>query len=85
MTTAVSDSRHALEALVLDGYRSLELSRGQVSELLGQSFHETEAFLKKHNCGLGLSFEEHERSLHRMREFLAQRASLFPTLHRSTT
>lgn len=64
--------RRALEKLALEGYRSGELSRGQVSELLGQSFYETEAFLKAHDCGLGLTFEEHERSVDRLREFLAR-------------
>lgn len=65
-------SRRALEKLALEGYRAGELSRGQVSELLGQSFHETETFLKAHDCGLGVSFEEHERSLQRVRGFLAR-------------
>lgn len=64
--------RRALEILALDGYRSGELSRGQVSELLGQSFHETEAFLKEHDCGLGLTFDEHELSVQRLRKFLAR-------------
>lgn len=65
-------SRRALEMFALEGYRSGELSRGQVSELLGQSFYETEAFLKEHNCGLGPTFEQHERSLERLRGFLAR-------------
>jgi len=64
--------RRALEMFALEGYRSGELSRGQVSELLGQSFYETEAFLKEHDCGLGLTFEQHERSLERLRGFLAR-------------
>ena len=65
-------SRHALERLALDGYRVGELSRGQVSELLGMSFWETEAFLKEHECGLGLSIEEYERSSKQLREFLSR-------------
>jgi hypothetical protein len=36
-------SQRALEMLALEGYRSVELSRGQVTELLGQSFYENEA------------------------------------------
>ncbi len=64
--------RRALERLALDGYRTGDLSRGQVSELLGLSFWETEALLKEHGCGLGLSFEEYEQSSRRLREFLAQ-------------
>lgn len=65
-------NRRALEVFALEGYRSGELSRGQVSELLGQSFYETEAFLKKHDCGLGATFEDHEKSVSRLREFLAR-------------
>ena len=65
-------SRRALESLALDGYRAGDLSRGQVSELLGMSFWETEAFLKERGCGLGLSIEEYERSSRQMREFLAR-------------
>ena len=64
--------RRALERLALDGYRAGDLSRGQVSELLGMSFWETEAFLKEHACGLGLGFEEYERTSRQMREFLAR-------------
>ncbi len=54
----------------LRGYRAGELSRGQVSELLDLEFNETEAFLKNHGCGLGLSFEEYEEDSTRLREFL---------------
>ena len=65
-------NRRALEKLALESYRAGELSRGQVSELLGQSFYETEAFLKEHDCGLGLTFEGHERSIQRLRGLLAK-------------
>lgn len=65
-------SRRALEMFALEGYRSGELSRGQVSEVLEQSFYETEAFLKQNECGLGATFEEHEQSLGRLRDFLAR-------------
>ena len=64
--------RRALEMIALEGCRSAALSRGQVSELLGQSFYETEAFLKEHDCGLGVTFEEYERDAERLRRFLAQ-------------
>ena len=63
--------RRALEMIALEGYRAGELSRGQISEFLGQSFDETEAFLKEHDCGLGVTFEEYERDAQRLREFLA--------------
>jgi predicted HTH domain antitoxin len=65
-------SRRALEMFALEGYRSGGLSRGQVSELLGQSFYETESFLKQYGCGSGLKFEEHEEDVQRLRHFLAR-------------
>jgi predicted HTH domain antitoxin len=56
----------------LEGYRSGELSRGQVSELLAMEFNDTERFLKEHDCGLGLSFEEYKQDSKRLREFLTR-------------
>jgi predicted HTH domain antitoxin len=54
--------RRALEMLALEGYRAGELSRGQVGELLGLEFNETEAFLKNHNAFIPLTIEEFQRS-----------------------
>jgi hypothetical protein len=65
-------SRRALEMMVLEGYRSGGLSRGQVSELLGQTVWETESFLKDHGCGLGMSLDAFDRSTERARAFLAR-------------
>jgi predicted HTH domain antitoxin len=65
-------NRRGLEVLVLDGYRSGELSRGQVSEILGLSLWETEALLKEHGIGLGMTFDEFEQSTERARKFLAK-------------
>ena len=62
--------RRALEALALDGYRSGELSRGQVSELLDLEVNETMEFLKEHGSAHGLTFAEHERSIERFRQSL---------------
>ncbi len=42
--------RRALEMLALEGYREGSLSRGQVSEMLGWSFFETEEFLHEHDA-----------------------------------
>jgi predicted HTH domain antitoxin len=39
--------RRVLEAVALEGYRSGALTRGQAGQLLGLSFWEIEAFLKK--------------------------------------
>jgi predicted HTH domain antitoxin len=43
----VEVSRRVLEAVVLDGYRTESLSRGEVRELLGLSWQETEEFLAR--------------------------------------
>jgi predicted HTH domain antitoxin len=45
-------SRELLEAFAVEGYRAEKLSRGQVSELLGMSFWETEEFLKRRGAYL---------------------------------
>jgi predicted HTH domain antitoxin len=65
-------TRRHLEILALEGYRSGKLSRGQVSQLLGIGFDETEAFLKKHGADLGLTIEEFEQDSASLRQFLAR-------------
>jgi predicted HTH domain antitoxin len=65
-------SRRALEMFVVEGYRSGQLSRGQVGQLLNLSLWETEAFLKRHECGLGLTFDEYAEDLEHARQFLAR-------------
>ena len=42
--------RRVLEAVALEGYRSGRLSRGEVRELLGLTYWETEEFLAKHGA-----------------------------------
>ncbi len=54
--------RRALEIFALEGYRQERLSRGQVSELLGLEFNETEAFLKSNNAFVPFFREEFARS-----------------------
>ena len=61
--------RLARERLVLDGYRTGELSRGQVSELLGLSFHETEALIKQRGYGQSLSYAEYQEQSDAARAF----------------
>ena len=43
-------AQRARQLLVLEGYREGRLSRGQVSEMLGLGFHETEVFLAEHHA-----------------------------------
>jgi predicted HTH domain antitoxin len=52
--------RQLLEAAALEGYRSERLSRGQVRELLGLSWHETEQFLADHECFRHYTLEDLE-------------------------
>jgi predicted HTH domain antitoxin len=42
--------RHLLEQAAVEGYRSKELSRGQVARMLHLDWEETEEFLAKHHC-----------------------------------
>ena len=55
-------NRRALELLAMEGYRSGELTRGHVGELLGLSFFETEEFLKRNQVPVDLSIAEFQRS-----------------------
>ncbi|HKY19706.1 MAG TPA: UPF0175 family protein [Vicinamibacterales bacterium] len=54
-------SRGTLEAIAVEGYRSGALTRGHVSELLGLSFHETEAFLKARHAYLAYDEKDFEQ------------------------
>ena len=55
-------SRKLLEAFVLQRYAAGELSAGQVGQVLGLSFQETEQYLHEHRA-LGLSSDEHLQGL----------------------
>lgn len=64
--------RRALEIFALEGYRSGELSRGQVSEMLGMGFHETEQFLHDHGAMLQYSARDLEQDAANLREFFSR-------------
>jgi predicted HTH domain antitoxin len=53
-------ARQLLEAAAVEGYRSERLSRGQVREQLGLSWHETEQFLADHGCFRHYTLEDLE-------------------------
>ena len=62
--------RRTLEALAAEGYRTGALTRGQVGEMLGLDFWETEAFLKEREAylhysayDLELDHQTHDRVL----------------------
>jgi predicted HTH domain antitoxin len=62
-------SRCVLEAVALEGYRSQKLSRGEVRQLLGLTWHETEAFLARHGMVYHYTaedFEEDQKTLDRI-------------------
>jgi predicted HTH domain antitoxin len=61
----------ARQMLVLEGYREGRLSRGQVSEMLGLGFHETEAFLAQHQAEQHPDWEELEARTSQLRARLA--------------
>jgi predicted HTH domain antitoxin len=42
--------RHLLEQAAIEGYRSGELSRGQVAQMLYLDWEDTEELLAKHQC-----------------------------------
>ena len=53
LTAAWGDMpRKTLEAVAVEGYRSGVLTRGQIGNLLGLSFWESEAFLKERQAYL---------------------------------
>ena len=64
--------RRVLEMLAIDGYRTGELSRGQVGEMLSLSFYETEELLHKHNVERGPTVAEYEEDAARFQKILAR-------------
>lgn len=56
-------SRRALEALAVEGYRSGDLSAGQVAEMLSLSAWETESFLKERGAPLDYSADDLRRDM----------------------
>lgn len=62
-------ARHILEQAAVEGYRSRELSRGQVAQMLGLDWAETEEFLAQHQCDRHYDLddlEEDRRNLDRI-------------------
>lgn len=53
-------ARQLLEAAAAEGYRSGRLSRGQVRDLLGLGWSETEKFLAGHDCVRHYTLEDLE-------------------------
>lgn len=62
--------RRVVEAVALEGYRAGRLSRGQVSQVLGLGFAETEAFLKDNEALLQYSQSDLEADLNALDKIL---------------
>jgi hypothetical protein len=65
-------ARRAMEMFALEGYRSGEIGRAKVGQLLGLDFYETEAFLKEHGAEIKLTLEEHHQSVKALEQLLAK-------------
>ena len=63
-------ARALLEAFLLQQYAQGELTAGQVGEVLGLSFHETEEFLHDHNAP-GLTLEQHLQGVKNLERLLS--------------
>lgn len=53
--------RHLLEQAAVEGYRSGELSRGQVAQMLHLDWEDTEEFLAMHQCNRHYDLEDLEQ------------------------
>jgi predicted HTH domain antitoxin len=65
-------SRRALEALAVEGYRSGDLSAGQVAEMLSLSVWETEKFLKEREAYLHYSPEDFRQDIEAQERVLSR-------------
>jgi predicted HTH domain antitoxin len=63
--------RRVLEILAADGYRSGDLSREAVGELLGLQPDETMRFLKRRRCTPGISLEGYDDISDALKDFTA--------------
>lgn len=64
--------RRVLEAVALEGYRSGELSRGQVGSMLGMDYWATESFLKQHEADYGMTVDDLEQDYQTLKSMLAR-------------
>jgi predicted HTH domain antitoxin len=67
-----SISREMLEAFAVEGYRTEKLSRGQVSELLGLNFWETEDFLKQRGACLHYDLIDLDQDRHTTQKLVSK-------------
>ena len=60
-TGSAQIGQHLLEQAAVEGYRSGELTRGQVAQMLHLDWEDTEAFLAKHQCDRHYDLEDLEQ------------------------
>jgi predicted HTH domain antitoxin len=53
-------ARRLLEQAAVEGYRTQQISRGQVARMLGMDWAETEEFLARHDCDRHYDLEDLE-------------------------
>jgi predicted HTH domain antitoxin len=63
-------ARRLLEQAAVEGYRSQELSRGEVAQMLGLDWAETEEFLANHNCERHYSLKDLEKDRENLNRLL---------------
>lgn len=62
-TTDKEASRRILEMIALQGYREKSLSRGEVAQMLGLDWNQTEEFLARHDAAYHYSLRDLEEDL----------------------
>ena len=73
LSTGKEPSRAALEALAVDGYRTRQLSEGEVREILGyETRMQVHALLKEHGVYLHYSLEDFEQDAENSRSLRAE-------------
>jgi predicted HTH domain antitoxin len=63
-------ARHVLEQAAVEGYRAREISRGQVAQMLGLDWAETEEFLAQHECERHYDLEDLEADRQNLEKLL---------------
>jgi predicted HTH domain antitoxin len=63
-------ARHLLEQAAAEGYRTREISRGQVAQMLRLDWAETEEFLARRQCGRHYDLEDLETDRQNLDKFL---------------
>lgn len=66
-------ARALIEGLAVDGYRSGRLSRGQVAEMLGLSFHQAEKWFVEKKLPRNYGMQEFEQDLQTIDELFGRK------------